>query len=233
MYSRSPAAFEALQSFKILQLPSTATLKSYTKSNKEAPGECAKRLAEERKLYDARVQWYRESGAKFPPLSEGALIVDEVKVAAKLHWNSRDDSLVGHSMTADEMASLHDLYTALDEDPNMTKADYVLQTLWRDHSSKHDIVGPYYTSTGVFKAKFMLACVMDTLRQFEAFNFTVSLLIMDGASTNLTMIKILLGIQGVFGHDSTQDDCHRIPTHITNPFSGDKLFFMICPTHQV
>jgi len=39
--------------------------------------------------------------------------VDEVKVAAKLHWNSRDDSLVGHSMTADEMASLHDTCTLL------------------------------------------------------------------------------------------------------------------------
>ena len=126
--------------------------------------------------------------------------------------------------------SFHNLYTALDKDPNMTKPGYVLQTLWRDHSSKHDIV---YMSTGVFKAEFMLACVMDTLRQFEAFNFRVSLLIMDGTSTNLTMIKILLGIQGVFGHDSTQDDCHRILTHITNPFSGDKLFFMICPTHQI
>ena len=29
VYSRSPAAFEALSSFKILQLPSSTTLKSY------------------------------------------------------------------------------------------------------------------------------------------------------------------------------------------------------------
>lgn len=83
------------------------------KSNKEGPGECAQSLAEERKLYDARIQWHRSSGAKFPPLSEGALIVDEVKVAAKMHWNSCDDSLVGHSLTADEMATLHDLYVSL------------------------------------------------------------------------------------------------------------------------
>ena len=170
---------------------------------------------------------------KFPPLSEGALIVDEVKVAAKLHWNSRDDSLVGHSLTAEEMATLHDLYVSLEEDSEVSKADYILQTLWRDHSSKHDIVGPYYTSTGVFKSKFLLACVMDALRQFEAFNFRVSLLIVDGASANLTMIKNVLGIQGVFGYDSTQDDHHQVSTHITNPFNGEKMFFMICPTHQV
>ena len=89
-----------------------------------------------------------------PRLSEGALIIDEVKVATKLLWNSRDNSLVGHSMT---MATLQDLYQSLDEDPKCTKCDYVLQTLWRDHSSSHDIIGPYYTSTGPFKAKGMLS----------------------------------------------------------------------------
>lgn len=77
------------------------------------------------------------------------MIADEVKVAAKLHWNSRDDSLVGHSMTADDMATLQDLYLSIDEDPGLKKADYVLQTMWRDHSSNLDIVGPYYTSAGI------------------------------------------------------------------------------------
>ena len=79
------------------------------------------------------------------------MIADEVKVAAKLHWNSRDDSLVGHSMTADEMSTLKDLYLSLEEDPTVKKADYILQTLWRDHSTNLDILGPYYTSTGTCK----------------------------------------------------------------------------------
>lgn len=42
-------------------------------------------------------------------------------------------------------------------DSQAQKADYVLQTLWRDHSSHCDIVGPYYTSNGPFKAKYLLA----------------------------------------------------------------------------
>ena len=125
MYSRSPAAFEALSSFKILQLPSSTTLKSYVQSNKEAPVECARRLAHEQTLYDAQVREHIEAGKENPPLSEGALIADEVKVAAKLHWNSRDDSLVGHSMTADDMATLQDLYLSIDEDPGLKKADYM------------------------------------------------------------------------------------------------------------
>ena len=100
VYSRSPSAYEALQSFNILQLPGTTTLKSYTRSNKEAPGECSRRLADERVLYDALVQQHIKENRPHPPLYEGALIADEVKVAAKLHWNSRDDSIIGHSMTA-------------------------------------------------------------------------------------------------------------------------------------
>ena len=142
IYTRSPSAFEALASFNILQLPGISTLKSYVHSNKEAPGQCTKRLAEERRLYDAHIEAHLQAGKPHPPLSEGCLIADEVKVAAKLHWSSRDDSLLGHSMIPEEMASLHDLYMTLDDDPDTCKADYVLQVLWRDHSSQHDIVGP-------------------------------------------------------------------------------------------
>ena len=53
----------------------------------------------------------KKHGNPLPPLSEGTLIADEVKVAAKLHWNSRYDNIVGISMTPDEMATLKDLYT--------------------------------------------------------------------------------------------------------------------------
>lgn len=189
VYSRSPAAFKALQDFKILQLPGVSTLKSYVRNNKEAPGECAKRLANECQHYNTKVQEHVHTGKPTPPLSEGALIVDEVKVAAKLHWNSCDDSLVGHSMTPLELSTLQDLYLTLD-DTKAQKADYVLQTLWRHSHS--DIVGPYYTSSGPFKAKYMLACVTDAMRQFHAFQFTVSLLILDGGSSNLTTIKLLM-----------------------------------------
>ena len=123
-------------------------MKSYLQSNNKAPANCVSRLAHERTLYDARVEEHIKSG-KRRPLSEGALIADEVKVAAKLHWNSKDDSLVGHSMTPEELSTLHDLYTALDTESSPQKTTYVLQTLWRDHSTECDIVGPYYTSAGM------------------------------------------------------------------------------------
>lgn len=202
---KKPAALEALSSFKILRLPSASTLKAYMNSHKEAPGECSKRLAQERKLYDETMAQSVKEGSPTPPLREGALIIDEVKVTAKLHWNSRDDSIVGHSMSDKELATLCDLYQSLD-DPEATKADYVLQTLWRDLSTERDVVGPHYTTTGTFAAKYMLACVMDSMRQFHSFGVSISLLICNGASANLTMLKVLLGVGGVFSSE------HKIST---------------------
>ena len=63
-----------------------------------------------------------------PPLCKGVLVFDEEKVAAKLCWNSHNDTIVGHTMTAQEMATLSDfLYLKLDMDNNDTKkTDYIL-----------------------------------------------------------------------------------------------------------
>ena len=87
----------------------------------EAAGEAESRLADERTKYDARVQAYTSTNQFTPPLCKGVLVFDEVKVAAKLHWNSRNGTIVGHTMTAQEMATLSDLYLKLDVDDNDTK----------------------------------------------------------------------------------------------------------------
>ena len=51
VFSRSPAACEALKSFKLLQLPSVRTLKHYIDANLKVAGECLQRLEDERKHY--------------------------------------------------------------------------------------------------------------------------------------------------------------------------------------
>ena len=100
----------------------------------EAAGEVEERLIDEHKKYVDRVAFHSKSGQPNPPLCKGALIFDEVKVAAKFYWNSRDNKLLGHSMTEHEMSTLSDLYE-VEKDPEPKKADYVLQTLWRDFIS--------------------------------------------------------------------------------------------------
>ena len=184
-----------------------------------APGEIESRLQSECAQYTKR----KQESTTHPPTGHGVLIIDEVKVAAGVHWSSRDDSIVGFAMTSQDMSTLQDLYQSIDLSDETT---YVLQTLWRDLTSDLDITGPYYTSDGPFDAKFMLACVLDTMRKFHMYGFKVCLLICDGASSNLTMCKILMKYDGVFVED-------RVTPVFTNPFSGNPVHMMICPTHQV
>ena len=79
----------------------------------------------------------------------------------------------------------------------------------------------------------MLACIMDTLRQFSSFGFHVSLLIVDGASSNLSMLKLLMGTSGTFGYDDCLEDKHEIKPCLRNPFNGKTIHLLICPSHQV
>ena len=56
VFTRSPSAYEALRSFKLLQLPSIRTLKYYIDANLEEAGECMKRLEDERRHYLVMVE---------------------------------------------------------------------------------------------------------------------------------------------------------------------------------
>ena len=76
-------------------------------------------------------------------------------------------------MTSDEMASMTDVYQSIDKDAKVLQTDYTMQTMWRDHSSNCDIIGPYYTSSGSMTANFTLSCLMDTMRKFHAYGFKV------------------------------------------------------------
>ena len=85
VYTRSPAAYEALSSFHLLQLPCARTLKMYIHSNVEGAGEAEVQLVDEWRKYDARVASHNTSRKHNPPLCKGVLVFDEVKVAARLH----------------------------------------------------------------------------------------------------------------------------------------------------
>lgn len=73
-------------------------------------------------------------------------------------WNSRSKSLIGMSMTDEEMSSLSDIYLVLGEKDHSKHTNYILQFLWRD------VVGPYYTSDKTVNGKFVLACIYDVLQ---------------------------------------------------------------------
>ena len=71
---------------------------------------------------------------------DGVLIFDEVKVISRL-WNS-SQTLIGLSMTHEEMASLADIYKTICDNGYAAQTTHILQFFWRDLTSDYDIIGP-------------------------------------------------------------------------------------------
>ena len=166
VYVRSPAAYEALKSFNILQLPSKSTLQSYTGAFLHEPGACAESIIKQVAQYRTFQQSFQDqSGAV--PMSNGAVIFDEVKVISSLIWNSRSHHLVGLAMSSQEQANLQDIFALFDPTSRLKQTSYILQFLWRDLTSSFDIVGPYCTSENPMTAKFVMACVLETVKLFQ------------------------------------------------------------------
>ena len=101
-----------------------------------------------------------------------------------------------------------------------------MQFLWRDLTSSFDLVGPYFDSAGSVKSKFVLACVYEILRVL------LSVIMCDGASSNLTALKTTTGVSGAY---EANWDGHKIPSpSFENPYDPpNHIFWMICPSHQV
>lgn len=130
VYARSPAAYDALKSFKILQLPSKSTLQSYTGAFLHQPGANHDSISEQVAQFLLHCHRRKQEGKK-ESKKAGALIFDEVKVISRLLWNSRSQKIVGLSMSHSEQASLADIYQLLKES-HAEQTSYILQFLWRD-----------------------------------------------------------------------------------------------------
>ena len=100
VFSRSPAAYEALKSFNIIQLQSGATLQSYTGSflHEQCAGyDCFSEQVSQYQQYCAKAK----VDGKVESKNVGALIFDEVKLISRLLWNSNGYGIM-HDTSAAE-----------------------------------------------------------------------------------------------------------------------------------
>lgn len=195
---------------------------------RQKPGIRQEYLQRQQAAYDEFKQEKRARGEK-EPLGIGVLVFDEVKIIDKLLWNSKSHSFVGLAIDENEYAWLKDIF----EVPRAAEpqgAEYVLQFLWRDLTSKYDVIGPFFFSSKSVDSTFITACLLETIRACHAYMFKVLGIVCDGAATNLTVVKNTLGITGSF---TTMNDF--IPTmSFSNPFdSSMKCHWIICPAHQL
>ena len=79
IFSRSPAAYHAVRSMGIMQLPCDKTFRGYMYIYTSSPGINEEHLLESARRFEAyKAQHVRDS--MLPPVGEGVLIFDEVKV---------------------------------------------------------------------------------------------------------------------------------------------------------
>lgn len=96
-----------------------------------------------------------------------------------------------------ELSSLADVYQLLEGDIAQ-QTSYILQFLWRDLTSDFDIIGPYFTYHKTMDSKFVLSCVLETIKLFQLHNLKTMVLVCDGASTNLSTLKATHGYFGAY-----------------------------------
>ena len=80
-------------------------------------------------------------------------------------------------MTTKNLASLNDVYSLLQQSDTAKQTSYILQLIWRDSTSEFDIVGPYFTCTSSVEGKFVLACVLETVKLFQLHGLKISVLV--------------------------------------------------------
>ena len=127
-------------------------------------------------------------------------------------------------MSSSDMASLHDVYEGIDGEEECRKTEYILQFIWRDLTSNYDVIGPYFTLAGSIDAQQLHSFVMKSLLVFNQYKFRVRGLVCDGASSNLSLLKQLC---------SHTKDANVISPSFVSPFDGQKVYLIICPSHQV
>ena len=162
---------------------------------------------------------------------EGIMLIPSImsvyycqQVQSKIVWNSADSKIIGYAMSSSDFASLHDVYEGLDEEECCQPTSYMMQFLWRDLSSDFDVVGPYFSLASSIEAQYLHSIVTKTMLVFQQFGFHIRGLLCDGASSNLAVLK-------QFCNQNKGDEVTA--PWFTSPFDGERVYLVICPSHQV
>lgn len=74
---------------------------------------------------------------------------------------------------------------------------------------------------------------MDAIAKFHQWGFNISVIIGDGAASNLSKYKLTGHFSGHYGINQSLADKHYIQPYFISPFTGKKIFIIICPSHMV
>jgi len=156
----------------------------------------------------------------------------------KVAWNLKGAGITGYSVSEDELKVLHDVYSTTVQ-PGSQKASHIVQFLWWDLTSGFDLIGPYFPVESSMTSTVLQELIMLCLKALTSYGFKVSILLCDGASSNLTVLKLLSGnpkAQFPINADAeTLRERYNVEASFINPEDphGNPIFLMICPSHQL
>ncbi len=128
-------------------------------------------------------------------------------------------------MSSEDFISQHDVYDGLSENEKCQKTAYMVQFLWRDLSLDFDVVGPYFSCSSSLETQSLHAMVTRTMLVFSQFGFSIRALLCDGASSNLSLLKLLCGY--------TNQEVDITQPSFKSPFDGKLIHLLVCSSHQV
>ena len=101
------------------------------------------------------------------------------------------------------------------------------------------MIGPYFPVASSVDSNILQEFFSLSLKAFSNYGFKVSIVLCDGASSNLTLLKLLCGIpRATLPVNEDADDLRAryfAKMSFVNPEdpSGNPIFAMICLSHQV
>ena len=230
VYARSPSAYSALRNLEIIQLPCEKQVKKKMNANNTECGIDEKAIEQEVTKYEEFVA-IQQQKKKPNTMKTGVLIFDETKVQSKIMFSMTGSKVMGFAMTPDELPFLHDIFSSLDQESEM-KTNNVLQFIWRDltHTATA-LLAP----TSTVPRPLISLCLCQV---FSLYYFRIKAMVCDGASSNLSLLKVLSDYKRTQLPLEAGDGIHQFLPQIkfTNPYdpsSDGDVFMIICPSHQV
>ncbi len=123
-------------------------------------------------------------------------------------------------MSSDDFSSLHDVYDGLKVNENHVRHAVSVERL----DFRLRCYRPLFHMPFTIETRFLHSIVTRTMLAFTQFNFSVRAVLCDGASTNLSLMKLLCG------HSNDMD---TITPWFMSPFDGQTVFLIVCPSYQV
>ena len=155
-------------------------------------------------------------------------------IKISFQWHFKGGYISGFTMAPDELPVWDDVFTSAFQS-GCQKANYIVQFPWRNLTSGYKFIGPCFPISSSVDSNIPQEFFPLSLKVFSKYGFIISIVFCDGASSNLTLLKLLCrSPRASLPANEDVDDLkarYFAKTSFVNP--KDPSANSICPSYQV